>query len=74
MTTCGMYDAAGDWVSRVGIPAKSGVAGGIIGALPGQVGLAAFSPRLDERGNSVRGVAICEQLSSDMGFHMVGSL
>ncbi|KAH7374402.1 glutaminase [Plectosphaerella cucumerina] len=71
MTTCGMYDAAGDWVSRVGIPAKSGVAGGIIGALPGQVGLAAFSPRLDERGNSVRGVAICEQLSSDMGFHMM---
>ncbi|KAH6693413.1 glutaminase [Plectosphaerella plurivora] len=71
MTTCGMYDAAGNWVSRIGIPAKSGVAGGIIGALPGQVGLAAFSPRLDERGNSVRGVAICEQLSRDMGLHMM---
>jgi len=71
MTTCGMYDAAGDWVSRVGIPAKSGVAGGIIGALPGQVGIAAFSPKLDERGNSVRGVAICEQLSRDMGLHMM---
>ncbi|KFA75736.1 hypothetical protein S40288_04966 [Stachybotrys chartarum IBT 40288] len=71
MTTCGMYDAAGDWVSRVGIPAKSGVAGGIIGALPGQVGIAAFSPKLDDRGNSVRGVAICEQLSRDMGLHMM---
>ncbi|KAM0718308.1 hypothetical protein Q7P37_006640 [Cladosporium fusiforme] len=71
MTTCGMYDAAGDWVSRVGIPAKSGVAGGIIGALPGQVGIAAFSPRLDPRGNSVRGVAICEQLSREMGLHMM---
>ncbi|KAF9876996.1 glutaminase [Colletotrichum karsti] len=71
MTTCGMYDAAGDWVSRVGIPAKSGVAGGIIGALPGQVGLAAFSPKLDGRGNSVRGVVICEQLSRDMGLHMM---
>lgn len=71
MTTCGMYDAAGDWVSNVGIPAKSGVAGGIIGALPGQVGLAAFSPKLDERGNSVRGVAICEQMSRDMGLHMM---
>jgi glutaminase len=71
MTTCGMYDAAGDWVSNVGIPAKSGVAGGIIGALPGQVGIAAFSPKLDERGNSVRGVAICEQLSRDMGLHMM---
>ncbi|KAM3548983.1 hypothetical protein MY1884_008675 [Beauveria asiatica] len=71
MTTCGMYNAAGDWVSNVGIPAKSGVAGGIIGALPGQVGIATFSPNLDERGNSVRGVAICEKLSQDMGLHMM---
>lgn len=71
MTTCGMYDAAGDWVSNVGIPAKSGVAGGILGALPGQVGIAAFSPKLDSRGNSVRGVAICEKLSRDMGLHMM---
>jgi glutaminase A len=71
MTTCGMYDAAGDWVSRVGIPAKSGVAGGVIGALPGQVGIAAFSPKLNERGNSVRAVALFEQLSRDMGFHMM---
>lgn len=71
MTTCGMYDGAGDWVSRIGIPAKSGVAGGIMGAMPGQVGIAAFSPKLDERGNSVRGVDICEQLSRDMGLHMM---
>ena len=71
MTTCGMYDAAGEWVSRVGIPAKSGVAGGVIGALPGQVGIAAFSPKLNERGNSVRAVALFEQLSQDMGFHMM---
>lgn len=71
MTTCGMYDAAGDWVSNVGIPAKSGVAGGILGALPGQVGIAAFSPKLDDKGNSVRGVSICQQLSRDMGLHMM---
>lgn len=71
MTTCGMYDAAGDWVSNVGFPAKSGVAGGIMGAMPGQVGIAAFSPKLDERGNSVRGVVICEKLSRDMGLHMM---
>jgi hypothetical protein len=71
MTTCGMYDAAGDWVSRVGIPAKSGVAGGIIGALPGQIGLAVFSPRLDKKGNSVRGMGMCEHLSNDMGLHMM---
>ncbi|KAM0234062.1 hypothetical protein ACHAP5_010205 [Fusarium lateritium] len=71
MATCGMYDAAGDWMSRIGIPAKSGVAGGIIGALPGQMGIAVLSPKLDSRGNSVRGVAICEQLSRDMGLHMM---
>jgi glutaminase len=71
MTTCGMYDAAGDWVTTVGFPAKSGVAGGIMGAMPGQVGIAAFSPKLDERGNSVRGVVICEKLSRDMGLHMM---
>lgn len=71
MTTCGMYDAAGDWLSTVGIPAKSGVAGGILGALPGQVGIGTFSPRLDEFGNSVRGVRLCEMLSEHMGLHMM---
>ncbi|WP_141013007.1 glutaminase [Nocardioides sambongensis] len=73
MATCGMYDAAGDWFSHVGIPAKSGVAGGLIGALPGQVGIGTFSPRLDEFGNSVRGVRVCERLSDDMGLHLMGT-
>lgn len=71
MVTCGMYDAAGDWLSTVGIPAKSGVSGGIIGVLPGQLGLAVFSPRLDRHGNSVRGVAACERLSRDMNLHLM---
>ncbi|MDO9381155.1 MAG: glutaminase A [Nocardioidaceae bacterium] len=71
MTTCGMYDAAGDWVSAVGMPAKSGVSGGIIAVLPGQVGVAVFSPRLDEHGNSVRGVDAFEKMSSDMGLHLM---
>lgn len=71
MATCGMYDSAGDWISTVGFPAKSGVSGGIIGALPGQVGIAAFSPQLDDHGSSVRGVEVCRRLSRDMGLHMM---
>ena len=58
MTTCGMYNAAGDWVTEVGLPAKSGVGGGILAVLPGQLGLAVFSPRLDKHGNSVRGIVV----------------
>ena len=68
---CGMYDAAGDWATQVGIPAKSGVAGGLIGALPGQLGIATFSPRLDRHGNSVRGVSLFERFSADMGLHVM---
>ncbi|MFC4563440.1 glutaminase [Nocardiopsis mangrovi] len=71
MSTCGMYDAAGDWATQVGIPAKSGVAGGLIGSLPGQVGIATFSPRLDAHGNSVRGVSLFKRFSSDMGLHLM---
>ncbi|WP_405541281.1 glutaminase [Streptomyces phaeochromogenes] len=71
MFSCGMYDAAGDWATQVGIPAKSGVAGGLIGALPGQIGIATFSPRLDSHGNSVRGVSLFERFSSDMGLHVM---
>ena len=73
MTTCGMYDSAGDWLSRVGIPAKSGVSGGVLGALPGQVGIGAFSPRLDRFGNSVRGVKIYERLSHQLGLHIMNT-
>ncbi|KAA6436199.1 glutaminase [Agrococcus sediminis] len=71
MATCGMYDAAGDWMSTVGIPAKSGVAGGVLGSLPGQVGIGTFSPRLDEIGNSVRGVRAFERLSAELGLHLM---
>ncbi|MBB3038195.1 glutaminase A [Hoyosella altamirensis] len=71
MLTCGMYDAAGDWMSAVGIPAKSGIAGGIIGVLPGQLGIAVYSPRVDSRGNSVRGVELFEHLSRDMELHLM---
>jgi len=71
MTTCGMYDGAGDWVSGVGMPAKSGVAGGVLAVLPGQIGVAVFSPRLDQHGNSVRGVQACRRLSRELELHFL---
>ena len=69
MTTCGMYDYAGEWLYRVGFPAKSGVAGGVLAVLPGQFGIGVFSPPLDARGNSVRGVAVCTALSNELELH-----
>ncbi|WP_405177234.1 glutaminase A [Nocardia sp. NBC_01377] len=71
MTTCGMYNAAGDWVTTVGLPAKSGVGGGILAVLPGQIGIAVYSPRLDAHGNSVRGVAACRALSRRLELHFL---
>jgi glutaminase len=71
MTSSGMYDYAGEWVYRVGIPAKSGVGGGIVASLPAQFGLGTFSPLLDSHGNSVRGLKVCEELSSNFGLHVL---
>ena len=71
MTSSGMYDYAGEWIYRVGMPAKSGVGGGIVAALPAQLGLGTFSPPLDVHGNSVRGLKICEALSTHFGLHML---
>ncbi len=69
MLTCGMYDYAGEWAYRVGLPAKSGVGGGICAVVPGRGGIGLFSPLLDARGNSVRGIKVCEELSNRFGLH-----
>jgi glutaminase len=69
MFTCGLYDHAGEWAFRVGLPAKSGVGGGIIAVVNRQMGIAVYSPRLDAKGNSVRGILACKELASHLGLH-----
>ena len=69
MFTCGLYDHAGEWALRVGLPAKSGVGGGIMAIVNRQMGLAVYSPRLDGKGNSVRGLLACRDLANELGLH-----
>ncbi|MGC9526509.1 MAG: glutaminase A [Limnospira sp.] len=70
MLTCGMYDGSGEWAYRVGMPAKSGVGGGITAVAPKMLGVGTFSPLLDAKGNSFRGIKVCEDLSRDFGLHL----
>ncbi len=67
LATCGLYDAAGDFAYRVGLPAKSGVGGGIVAVLPGQFSVCVWSPELNEFGNSLIGTQLLELLTQTLG-------
>lgn len=74
MFTCGMYDYSGQWAYRVGVPAKSGVAGGVVAVVNRQLGIGTYSPRLDKYGNSTRGIEVCSELAGRLGLHVFDCL
>ncbi|PRQ00614.1 Glutaminase 2 [Enhygromyxa salina] len=74
MSSCGMYDFSGEFAFTVGLPAKSGVSGAIIGVVPNVLGFCCWSPRLDEHGNSVRGLDFCRRLVEAYNFHAFDNL
>lgn len=73
MTTAGLYETSGDWLFDIGVPGKSGVAGGLIAAAPGKGGLGTFAPPLDSAGNSVRGQLVAKYLSQELGLNLFAS-
>ena len=72
IASVGFYEHTGDWIFTSGIPAKTGVGGGIVGVLPGVMGIAAFSPKLDESGNSVRAQNAIKYITNKLGLNLFG--
>jgi glutaminase len=70
MMMAGLYDGSGGWAWHVGLPAKSGVGGGIIAIVPGKGAIAVFSPRLDEAGNSVKAQKVIEFVANKLDFNL----
>lgn len=73
MATAGLYETSGDWLYEVGLPAKSGVGGGIVTVSPGKGGLATYAPPLDSTGNSVRGQLVARYLAHRLGLNIFTS-
>jgi glutaminase len=74
MFTCSMYDYSGEWAYRVGLPAKSGMSGGVLSVVNRQLGIATYSPRLDSRGNGHRGIEACTELAATFELHAFDGL
>lgn len=73
LATSGLCETSGDWMFEIGLPGKSGVAGGLITVAPGKVGMASYAPRLDAAGNSVRGQIAAAHLSRVLGLNIFAS-
>ena len=73
MLTCGMYDGSGEFAVTVGMPTKSGVGGGLLSVVDGELGIGIYGPALDEKGNSIGGITMLEYISKEMDYHMFGN-